>query len=382
MPSLNAICSRRAPERESENASVRGRNLSARGIPSVPLPVSAGGLGARPERSVLRPLTRILLVCAVSLGFGSRAPAASPATEFRAYTGCCDGSAAAPVNAALFASASDEENVLRLYSRDTGGPAVATLNLRSFLGPAHRAEADIEGGARLGEMIFWVGSHSRNTDGEARPARHVLFATAIRGEGHAARLEPVGQPYRGLATALAADPRLARFRFLGATQVAGEAPGGLNIEGLAAGPGDSLYLGLRNPLSLGRAILVPVLNPREIVQANQTARLGEALVLDLDGLGIRDIARAGDRYLILAGPAEKGGRHRLFVWGGDRRDPVLVSHGVPKGFQAEGLVVDDVKGQTSADLLGDEDDVRIGGTECQNLKDTTLRRFRALRVRF
>lgn len=322
----------------------------------------------------------VLLACVLS---AVPARAAAPAPDYVAYTGCCDGSATAPVNEALFANASDEENVLRLYPRGTGGPPVATLSLRGFLGAHAHAEADLEGAARLGESIYWIGSHSRNSDGQLRPARHLLFATTIRGTGAAARLETSGQPFRDLAMAVAAQPSFERYRFAAGTKLAGEAPGGFNIEGLAAGPADALYVGLRNPLYQGRALVVPLLNPQAVTHEGKPAQLGPVLELDLQGLGIRDLARAGDRWLVLGGPAEKGGRHRLFLWeGGDHRPVPLPAGVVPKGFQAEGLVVDDVAGGHVAEILGDEDDLKIGGVECWKIKELAQRRFRGLRVRY
>lgn len=325
----------------------------------------------------------VVVVVVACVAAAARALAAAPAPNYVAYTGCCDGSAAAPVNEALFANASDEENVLRLYPRGTGGAPVATLNLRGFLGPHGQAEADLEGAARLGDTLYWIGSHSRNADGQLRPARHVVFATTIRGTGAAARLEASGQPYRHLAVAVAAEPSFERYRFAAGMKVAAEAPGGFNIEGLAAGPAESLYVGLRNPLYQGRALVVPLLNPRAVTQEGQPARLGPVLELDLQGLGIRDLARAGDRWLVLGGPAEKGGRHRLFLWeGGEHRPVPLPAAVVPKGFQAEGLVVDDVAGGHVAELMADEDDVKIGGVDCWKIKDPTKRRFRGLRVAY
>lgn len=211
------------------------------------------------------------------------------------------------------------------------------------------------------------------------PERQVLFATAIRGTGLSADLVPAGRAYGGLLLALAADPALREFELGRASGLPGEAKGGLNIEGLAAGPGGSLWIAFRNPVPLGKALIVPLLNPGEVI-VGSPPRLGPAVRLDLEGLGIRDIARAGDRYVVVAGPAEGGGRHRLFVWSGDHRAPVEIRKGFPRGFNAEGLVVDDQPNTQTVEVLSDGGNASIGGKACEDLKDLARRVFHGVTV--
>lgn len=82
---------------------------------------------------------------------------------------------------------------------------------------------------------------------------------------------------------------------------------GFDIEGLAV-IGDRVFLGLRGPVLRGWAMLLEI-EPRD----EGEGRLGLAGIgdeghryrkhfLDLDGLGIRELARDGDDLLILAGP--------------------------------------------------------------------------------
>lgn len=324
-------------------------------------------------------LGRLLRGSAVVLLLGGFRGLSASGVEPVAYTGCCDASASAPINAELFAAASDEGNLLRLYRRGAGGAAVRSVSVSSFLGMRPKREADLEGAARLGNLIYWVGSHSRNKEGAAVPERQVIFATAIRGTGLAAELVPVGRPCVGLLAALAADPGLKEFELGRAAGLPGEAHGGLNIEGLSAGPEGSLWIAFRNPVPLGKALVVPVLNPVEIIEG-RPPRLGAALRLDLEGLGIRDIARAGDRYVVIAGPAEGGGRHRLFLWSGDARAPVEVRKGFPRGFAAEGLVVDDLTGARRVEVLSDEGNASIGGRACEDLRDVVRKVFHGVTV--
>ncbi|MDO8349264.1 MAG: DUF3616 domain-containing protein [Planctomycetota bacterium] len=285
------------------------------------------------------------------------------------------------MNGQLFASASDERQVLRLYRRGVGGEPVASLDLSAFLGARPREEADFEGGARVGDLIFWIGSHGRKEDGRLEPGRRVLVATAVRGEGLGARLATKGRPFRGLIQAMAAEPSLAALDLGRAAGRPGEAPGGLNIEGLAAGPEGALWIAFRNPVPLGLALLVPLLNPGEAIEG-RPARLGAPVRLDLGGLGIRDIARAGNRYLILAGSAEGGGRHRLYVWTGGPGAPVEVVKAIPKSMGAEAIVVEDAVGVALAELLDDDASRKIGGRRCDSLAIPGQRSFRALDVGF
>lgn len=313
-------------------------------------------------------------------GSGVVVPAAEPG--FRVYPGACDASAVAMVSDAVFAAASDEVNVLRLYRREAPGPAVGGVSLAGFLGGGRRDEPDFEGAARIGDRIYWIGSHSRNDRGEARPERHVLVATAIRGTGSTATLEAVGRPYRGLVLALADEPSLAAFNLAGAARLAGEAPGALNIEALAAGPDGALWIGFRNPVPGGRALIVPLLNPTEVTSASPVRpRFGAPLRPDLGGAGIRDLARRGAGYLVVAGSAEGGGRHRLLSWHGGADRPVEIPRAIPKGFSAEGLLVDDAGARGAAvEVFADDGGEKIGGKRCEDLPDPAQRRFRSVLV--
>ncbi|MCK6501609.1 MAG: DUF3616 domain-containing protein [Nitrospira sp.] len=294
------------------------------------------------------------------------------------FTGCCDASAAVSLPGPWFATASDEDNRLRVFRRDRPGAPASTVSFSGSLGMGRGQEADIEGAAPLGALTYWIGSHSRNQDGKARPARHVLFATSVIPKDSGITLEPTGQVFRGLVAGLANDPALGEFRFQAAAALPGEAKGGLNIEGLAAGPEGALWIGFRNPVPDGLALIVPLLNPAEVI-ANKPARFGKPLRPDLGGLGIRDMVRSGSRLAILAGPAEGGGRHHLFLWDATTTKPRLLPGAVPKGFQAEAIITDPDTGE-NAMIFSDDDGEKRGGQRCEDLKDPNLRGFRARAV--
>ena len=227
------------------------------------------------------------------------------------FTGMCDASAAAAIDQDHFIVADDEENILRVYRRNGGAP-VMEVDLRTYLGSRKDGqEADLEGAAPIGQFVFWIGSHGRNAKGKESPLRQRLFATRIDTRGNSLEITPLGQPYTRLLQDLLADDRYSHLGLAAATQRPPKAPGGLNIEGLAATPDGHLLIGFRNPLPEGKAIVAPLLNPMKLLEGNR-AQLGEPRLLDLGGLGIRSLGWSGGRCLIIAGPTREGGGGELY----------------------------------------------------------------------
>ncbi len=296
------------------------------------------------------------------------------------YRGTCSASAGAYLDADHLVVASDEDSLLRVYRLRTPQP-VATLDVSAFLDlNRRRREVDLEGAARAGDLVWWLGSHSRTAEGRAAPNRQRLFATRVqpRPAPHPPGLEPVGQPYRQLLDDLLADRRLQPFSLATAASRAPE-EGGLNLEGLAASPDGALWLGFRSPVLDRRAILVPLLNPGALLRGER-ARLGEPVTLNLGGLGVRDLLWVRGRCWILAGPANGGGGFRLYVWEG----PPHAAHSVPwpaplpRRFRPEALLAPPTGNGAQELVLSDDGGRRIGDCDCQDLPDPAQRRFRAL----
>lgn len=226
--------------------------------------------------------------------------ATAAGAQLRHYDGVCEVSAAAVLDVTHFAVASDETETLTVYRR--GNPAPAGPSLR------HPDVTDIEASARVGDVIFWLTSHSFNNAGEDKPKRKLLFATRI---GPGPSLVAAGSEFRGLRAMIAGA--------LGVPE-ATLAPR-LNIEGLAATPEGDLLVGLRGPLAAGGAAqVVRIRNPLALVRlapGGVTARAELAGSLDLGGRGIRSIERIGGgahRYLIVAGPVQDAGAAPLLFW--------------------------------------------------------------------
>ncbi|HEY8877714.1 MAG TPA: DUF3616 domain-containing protein [Roseateles sp.] len=306
----------------------------------------------------MKTLAALLLIAAGAAGAQAR------------YEGLCDASAAVALDARHFIVADDEHNRLTVYRR--GEPkAVGEVELDAFLKTAK--EADLEGAAQVGNRIYWIASHARNSAGKLREDRQRFFATEVRGT----MAEPVGQPYTALLADLLATPALAPLKLSDAAARAAEADGGFNIEGLAAAPDGSLLIGLRNPIPQGRALVIPLLNPADLVAGQRPARFGSAIRLDLGGRGVRSIDRVGGSYLIVAGPPADEGSFALFRWSGRPGDvptPVKADLGT---LRPEALFAWP-DGQIT--LLSDDGGLMVGKKACKDA-DKGKRSFRALDIR-
>ena len=205
-------------------------------------------------------------------------------------------------------------------------------------------EADVEGLARSGQFLWAVGSHSlRRKQIKDRHEGPKALRRLARVEGQGNRqllvrlpvtdVDGVPTPVRELETGgvrhraaalgvrddlrrlLRYDEHLAPF-----LPIPGK-DNGLDIEGIAVRE-DRVFLGLRGPVLRGWAF---VLELRPYVLAEDPGRLrlhrfADGLpyrkhVLDLDGLGVRDLCPAGDDLLVLAGPTmDLDGPVRVYRW--------------------------------------------------------------------
>ena len=316
----------------------------------------------------------LVFVCAAVAG------AAMAPLRTDQFIGCCDASAAATLTDDLFVIANDEDNVLRIYSRERMGHPVSTVDLTAFLNPGKKSpEVDIEGAARIGDHIYWVSSHGRNAKGKERLSRHRFFATSVAITNGEVKLKPAGNFYAKLLEDVANDPRYRSFKLVAASQHAPKVEGALNIEGLAATPEGHLIIGFRNPVPGGKALLVRLLNPQDLI-AGGKPKFGDPVLLDLAGLGIRAIEFWQDRYLIIGGAVDGAAVSRLFEWSGhdDRVRPVQTADF--RSVNPEALSIYEDDGIEHLLVVSDDGTLRIRGEECKKLKDANLRRFRVASV--
>jgi hypothetical protein len=330
-------------------------------------------------------------------------PSAGPGSLV-SHSGLCNASAGLRFGEGMFVVADNENaapTLLHLYKAGQGGPelAVGRIAKEAVAQVAKGSlEMDLEGAARLGPLVYWIGSHSAGEGngpgpaGSPRPNRQRLFATRLglesgdQGKGVAVTVEPVGRPYQTLLADLEADPRYAPFGLDQAAKRPGKAKDGLNIEGLAATPNGQLLIGFRNPLPRGKALVAPLTNPGAVL-AGEAARFGEPVLLELGGLGIRSLEMVNGSLLIVAGPSGPGNpKHgpaipsALYRWNGqfESAPERLRLFGPELGaplFNPEALFVEG----NSLVLLSDDGKLPIAGKRCEDLP-RPKQQFRELRI--
>jgi hypothetical protein len=293
------------------------------------------------------------------------------------YTHACDASAAAFIrDTRLFAAASDEDCVLRLYDLENPGQPVSSFDVTAFLEPddPRETEADIEGGAQLGNRIYWIGSHGRSKKGKERKIRQRLFATAIDRTPAGIVLTPAGKPYKTLLSDLSSSHNLAEFDLAEAAGKAPEVTGGFNIEGLAATPDGQLLIGFRNPIPGGRALIVRLANAAALVDGTANhAELSPAGLLDLDGRGVRalEFLPSRETYLLMAGAFDDSHDFLLYEWSGSRESPARALAVPMRDLKPEEIIaLEQADGGLALYLLSDD-----GTGECKE-KQIEARSFR------
>lgn len=300
------------------------------------------------------------------------------------FYGMCDASAAVTLSDQLFAVADDEDNVLRIYNVDTGGEPLASFDLSARLGieapprknkakAAKKAKAppelDLEGAAVYQGQAYWITSHGRNSSGKIKEERLRFFATTLGTEE--IPMEVIGEAYDQLLTDLINHPDLKDFNLAAAAELAPKEFGGLNIEGLSERLEGGLWIGFRNPLPQEQALMVPLLNPQQVIHG-YTAELGPPVLLDLDGRGIRDIILWRGKYIIAAGSYDSRNNSALYLWDGFNKpqrvnlNPATITN--PEAFFAS-------KTRDQVMLLNDQGSVMIDGKECKRLKQAELKYF-------
>ncbi|MEV3857857.1 hypothetical protein AB0J38_26460 [Streptomyces sp. NPDC050095] len=316
------------------------------------------------------------------------------AADSRYLTGSSDASAAVDVGGGYVVVADDESNVLRLYDGSASGAPVKTWDMSSKVGADK--EIDIEGAARVGNLIYWTGSLGNNKDGEYKADRNTVFTTTVSGSGAATELT-YAHAYKQLRDKLVAwdQGNGDRYGFADGTKD-GQVPkaiDGFNVEGLEFAPGSTTtaYVGFRAPLvppqNGGKALIVPVTNMDKVVASGSSPVFGTPIELDLGGLAVRDIRKNDqNQYLIVAGSwaaDDNSDPYALYQWDGVAgHAPVKrldLPTSDPGGWEAvvsvpdlgtSGARVRLITDDGSADLYGD-------GTEAKDLTHDEWKKSRA-----
>jgi hypothetical protein len=303
------------------------------------------------------------------------------------YYGMSDASAAAAVGDEMFVVADDEDNVLRCYNINQPGLPVFSYDLTLFLGiePAY-PEADIEGATMLGDTVYWLTSHGRNTDGKMRPNRYRFFAVKVKVQNQNVAIEPVGTPCRTLIHSLLKAENVRHLGLDRATQfdaanltkqrLKNLAPkeNGLNIEALcASADGNTIYIGFRNPRPDSKAIVVPLSNPRQVIE-KQPPVFADPILWDLGGFGIRSMEYSPfhKAYFLIAGPHnDRPAEFVLYRWSGRKDQSPQVVKSIDSGLNPEALII--FRNSAKLLLLSDDGSLVIDVSDASECMQSRLR---------
>lgn len=293
------------------------------------------------------------------------------------HNGICDASGAVALDDSRFIVANDEDNHLRVYSANESGAPVKIIDINNyFSNNPDTEEADIEGATELNGLIYWITSHGRSKKGKRKPLRHQFFANKITKFGQPI-LEQIGKSYTQLVFKdMFQDERLKKYELEQAEELAPKEEGGLNIEGLTATPNGELLIGFRNPIPRGKALILPLINPLDLIQKDENevqASFGNPIELDLGGLGIRSIEywQVYQAYLIIAGAYDGGDQFALYWWSGNCQEPPekIELINLPVDFRPEAILFYPNR-KTQFQLLSDDGAIpRVDGKTCKEIKD-------------
>jgi hypothetical protein len=305
------------------------------------------------------------------------------------YYGTSDASAAVAIAEDMFIVADDENNILRVYKTTQPSLPVFSYDLTPFLGIEPKyPEADIEGATMLGDTIYWITSHGRNKDGKMRPNRYRFFAVKVKIQNQNITIDPVGSPCRTLVNDLLKAENMRHLGLDQATQfgvanltkqqLKNLAPkeNGLNIEALCASPdGNTIYIGFRNPRPDSKAIVVPLCNPKQVIENRRTPVFADPILWDLKGFGIRSMEYSPfhKAFFIIAGPHnDRPADFVLYRWSGRKDETPQVVRPIDSGFNPEAIVA--FKGSDKLLLLSDDGSLVVDISDAAECMQGRLRK--------
>ncbi len=260
----------------------------------------------------------------------------------RVLEGGSDESTAIDVGEGDMLVADDELSFIKLFDAERSGMPLREYNI----GYTNTQEVDFEASARTGNTIYWLGSHGNTKAGRADIGRQHVIATEVTGSGDKTQLTPIGD-FSGLLTDMLAWDHARKDRgeglgiYTGPLGSNNSSESSVNIEGAEFAPNSNstLYLGMRSPQVVvgGQtdALIVPVTNINRVVEGTEAhAKFAEPILLDLDGMAIREIRKnAAGQYLIIGGSSNID--QALFSWTGERGDqPIRLTTVLPPSQEA------------------------------------------------
>lgn len=285
-------------------------------------------------------LAYVTLLCCLmawQCAIGNAAPAG------QVFQGTGRISAAVAIDPDLFAVSTVDDNLLRIYHKNRPNAPVTSLDISEFLGLTEGVMTDLCGATRQGDRIYWIGSHSRNGQGQVRSETYCFFATDIRTIQGKVTLVQAGRPCTDLLRRLPSNSIVRTLRLdralgtrdnMSPIQRRRLTPtqNGLHISALAADPRIGvLHIGFRNPRPMRvitgtpHALTIPLNNPAEVIDQGKDPIFGEATLWDLNGLGVTgmEYSERHRRYIIVAQPHHSMSPCVLYEWTGMKANSPL-----------------------------------------------------------
>ncbi|MDA0207641.1 MAG: hypothetical protein O3A53_19070 [Acidobacteria bacterium] len=204
--------------------------------------------------------------------------------------------------------------------------------------------------------MYAITSHSRNANGKRASERERLLRFRVQGQG-LRDLDVVADLRNAIVRAYPELEKASKERKVKSKE-------GLNIEGLAFDDrSGKLWIGLRAPLEGDRALLLAITNPEQVFARGGQPLFGShAIELDLDGGGIRGLARApalgGLLILSQRDTGKKERSSKLWLWDGesDTAPRRVRVRGVKDLGNAEGVAEVRLAGSPRVVLVFDDGD--------------------------
>jgi hypothetical protein len=343
------------------------------------------------------------LIAAIGVGLLAAQPSAGePAKpEIFKFEGICSATAGVMLRGFSIAVADADDNDLQIYAL-TGGRSGGTIDLHA-LSEVNEGTllgfSSFQGAARVGDRIYFIGSHARQKAGHNRPNFRRLVSVESQIVNGREQLSPVDNGYLRLAHDIGEDSELKKVSLersikLMYPKLDRLAPQlqGFNIQGLAPSrDGKGLFIGLRNPVRRNRGIVLELRNPSQLMKRESEASFGPPILLGLGGRGIVsiDFSPAVRSYFILAADATKDTNFAVYRWSGQTNDssPVLV-HELSTPINPHALIVGRIGNRAlllSNDALYPREATKAecqyrldpdGTCPCHWLKDESARWFR------
>jgi len=290
------------------------------------------------------------------------------------HQGTANASAGVALDTDTMLIANDANQRLGIYRRDESGLPLAVFDVTDNLDLNTTNDGTInpvmiESASSIGNRQFWLGSHSNSDRGRATDNPYRLFATEITGSGTDAQLAFIGF-YDNLFDDIHQWGRNYGYNFRRVInrEIRPTDADGFKIEGFTIAPdGQTAFIGMRTPLippdNRQNALLIPIENfPAWFNNGNPGGppALGEPIIFNLGGLGIRALECNGNGCVIVAGDIVESDRFALYTWSGNRQDAPILRNVNLDGLHPESVILnpdDSLASGSTIQLVSDSNEI-------------------------